>query len=99
MPSYSEIYQTRNAMLEGLEQNTSLYVETNFIERMKATFPPVADQDIWALERQQKMFAFAEDGYSEVHLRSDRAILIVRKILQALEKGVTKEPTKSWLAA
>ena len=69
------------------------------MERMKEMFPAVVDQDRWALERQQKMFAYAEDGYSEVHLRSDRSILTVRKILEALEKGVTKDPNKSWLAA
>jgi vanillate O-demethylase monooxygenase subunit len=69
------------------------------MELMKEMFPIVVDQDRWALERQQKMFAFAEDGYSEVHLRSDKSILIVRKILEALEKGVTKDPNKSWLAA
>jgi hypothetical protein len=69
------------------------------MELMKEMFPIVVDQDRWALERQQKMFAFAEDGYSEVHLRSDKSILIVRKILHALETGATKDPNKSWLAA
>jgi len=59
----------------------------------------VVDQDRWALERQQKMFVYDEDGYNEVRLRSDKSILIVRKILEALEKGTTKDPSKSWLAA
>ena len=36
MSSYSGAYQTRNAVLEGLEQNASLFVDANFIERMKA---------------------------------------------------------------
>ena len=76
----------------------SLEPEITTIERMKEMFPAVVEQDLWALERQQKMFAFADDDYSEVHLRSDRAILIVRKILQALENGVTKDTNKSSLA-
>jgi len=77
----------------------SLHPGKTTMESMKEMFPAVVDQDRWALERQQKMFAFEEDDYAEVHLRSDRSILTVRKILEALEKGVTKEPGKSWLAA
>ena len=77
----------------------SLDPDKTTMERMKDMFPAVVDQDRWALERQQKIFAYDEDGYAEVHLRSDKSILIVRKILEALEKGVTKDPNKSWLAA
>ena len=69
------------------------------IERIKEMFPAVVDQDRWALERQQQMFEVPQGDYQEVHLRSDKAILMVRKILHALETGVTKEPGKSWLAA
>jgi vanillate O-demethylase monooxygenase subunit len=77
----------------------SLNPNKSSIDTIKEMFPAVVDQDRWALERQQKMFAFDEEGYSEVHLRSDRSILAVRKILDALEKGTTKDPDKSWLAA
>jgi vanillate O-demethylase monooxygenase subunit len=77
----------------------SLDPDKTTMERMKDMFPAVVDQDRWALERQQKMFVYDEDGYNEVHLRSDKSILIVRKILEALEKGTTKDPSKSWLAA
>ena len=50
------------------------------MELMKEMFPIVVDQDRWALERQQKMFAFAEDGYSEVRIPVfHKSILIVRK--------------------
>jgi len=66
---------------------------------MKEMFPAVVDQDRWALERQQHMFNLPDDDYQEVHLRSDKSILIVRKILDALEKGITKDPNKSWLIA
>lgn len=73
--------------------------KTPSIERIKEMFPGVVDQDRWALERQQQMFNLPDDGYQEVHLRADKSILILRKILESLEKGVTKDPNKSWLAA
>lgn len=57
------------------------------MEIMKEMFPTVVDQDRWALEQQQKSFSYDDEGYSEVHLRSDRAILTVRKILEALERA------------
>ena len=69
------------------------------IERIKEMFPAVVDQDRWALERQQHMFEVPQGDYQEVHLRSDKSILILRKILHALEKGINKDPNKSWLAA
>ncbi len=77
----------------------SLQAGVPSIERIKEMFPAVVDQDRWALERQQHMFDLPEDDYQEVHLRSDKSILIVRKILDALERGIAKEPGKSWLAA
>jgi hypothetical protein len=36
MQPVSEIYQTKNLVLEQLEQNPNLYVEENFVERMRA---------------------------------------------------------------
>ena len=36
MQPVSDIYQTKNLVLEQLEQNLNLYVEENFVERMKA---------------------------------------------------------------
>lgn len=54
-------------------------------ERIKGMFPAIVDQDRWALERQQKMFDYTEDGYAEVHLRSDRAVLTVRRIFEELQ--------------
>jgi len=50
------------------------------------TFPVVVDQDRWVLERQQEMFGYPDEGYSEVHVRTDKALLVARKILAALEK-------------
>lgn len=65
----------------------SLDPKMRSLEKIVSMFPAVVDQDRWALERQQRMFEFDEDGYAEVHLRSDRALLTMRKILDQLEAG------------
>jgi len=54
-------------------------------KEMVRDFPNVVQQDLWALEKQQEMFALPDNGYSEVHVRADRALLIVRKILGEME--------------
>ena len=73
----------------------SLNPAKSSFETIKEMFPAVVDQDRWALERQQKMFNYAEDGYAEVNLRSDRSILTVRKILERLEKGQAAAPLQA----
>lgn len=49
------------------------------------TLPEVIEQDRWALEKQQEMVDFPDDGYAEVHLKSDHAIMKLRKILSDME--------------
>jgi len=56
-------------------------------QRIAETFPTVMQEDLWALERQQRMFDYPDDDYTEVFLRSDQALLRARKILAELEKG------------
>lgn len=56
-------------------------------QRIAETFPAVMEEDLWALERQQKMFEYADDDYHEVFLRSDQALLKARKILADLEQS------------
>lgn len=48
-------------------------------------FPAVVEQDRWVLERQQEMVSYPDDGYAEVHVKADRALLLVRKIVAELE--------------
>lgn len=55
--------------------------------RIAANFPEVVDQDKWALERQQRMFEFPDDGYAEVYLRTDKALRRVRQIFAAMEQA------------
>ncbi len=57
------------------------------VERFMETFPAVIAEDRWALEQQQRMFAYPDDGYVEVFLRPDRALRRAREILTALERA------------
>jgi vanillate O-demethylase monooxygenase subunit len=52
--------------------------------RIAEMFPDVAAEDRFALEQQQKMFDYPDDGYQEVFLRPDIAIRRARAIFQEL---------------
>jgi vanillate O-demethylase monooxygenase subunit len=49
-------------------------------------FPAVVAQDQWALERQQAMFAYPEDDYSELFLKTDKALRRARQILMTMQR-------------
>jgi phenylpropionate dioxygenase-like ring-hydroxylating dioxygenase large terminal subunit len=49
-------------------------------------FPAVVAQDQWALERQQRMMEFPDDGYSELFLKTDKALRRARQILMGLQR-------------
>ena len=51
------------------------------------TFPAVIAEDRWALEKQQQMFDYPDDGYREVFLRPDRALRRAREILMRLAEA------------
>ena len=57
------------------------------VVRFMETFPAVIAEDRWALEKQQQMFAYPDDGYVEVFLRPDRALRRAREILIGLEQA------------
>jgi vanillate O-demethylase monooxygenase subunit len=57
------------------------------VARFMETFPKVIAEDRWALEQQQKMFRYPDEGYREVFLRPDRALRRAREILTALERA------------
>lgn len=48
--------------------------------RVAAMFPKVAAEDRWALEEQQRMVEYPDEGYQEVFLKPDIAIRRARKI-------------------
>ena len=49
-------------------------------KRVAGMFPSVVEEDHWALEKQQKMFEFLDEGYSELFLKSDKALRRARQI-------------------
>jgi vanillate O-demethylase monooxygenase subunit len=49
-------------------------------------FPEVVAQDQWALERQQQMMEYPDDGYSELFLKTDKALRRARQILMGLQR-------------
>ena len=57
------------------------------VDAIVENFPQVVAQDLWALERQQEMYDLPDGGYEEVHVKADRAMLIVRKILASMEEA------------
>ena len=57
-------------------------------KRVAEMFPAVVAQDLWALERQQEMFDFEDDGYQEVFLKPDKAL---RRIRQVFSQAQHKE--------
>jgi vanillate O-demethylase monooxygenase subunit len=57
------------------------------VERFMETFPAVIAEDRWALEQQQRMFDYPDDGYREVFLRPDRALRRAREILTGLQQA------------
>ncbi|MDQ2812445.1 MAG: aromatic ring-hydroxylating dioxygenase subunit alpha [Actinomycetota bacterium] len=57
----------------------------SLLEAIVAGAPTVIAQDRWAIEEQQKMFAYPDEGYREVHIKTDGAVVMARQILDDLE--------------
>ena len=51
------------------------------------TFPAVIAQDLWALEKQQEMYDYPDNGYAEVFLKPDIALRRVRVMLARMERA------------
>jgi vanillate O-demethylase monooxygenase subunit len=63
------------------------------------TFPAVIAEDRWALEKQQAMSDYPDDGYREIFLRPDRALRRAREILMRLEQAEQIAKTPGQVAA
>ena len=55
-------------------------------KRVAEMFPEVVAQDFWALERQQEMFDFEDDGYLEVFLKPDKALRRIRQLFVQMQR-------------
>jgi vanillate O-demethylase monooxygenase subunit len=54
-------------------------------KRIAQMFPAVVDQDRWALEKQQQMFEYPDDGYTELFLKPDKALRRARQVLAQMQ--------------
>lgn len=59
--------------------------DKSLVEAIVTGAPTVIEQDRWAIEQQQQMFAYPDEGYREVHIRTDGAVVMARRILDDLE--------------
>lgn len=55
------------------------------VDKVVEGFPSVVEEDRWALEKQQEMMLYADDGYQEAHIKTDGAVVFLRRILERLE--------------
>jgi phenylpropionate dioxygenase-like ring-hydroxylating dioxygenase large terminal subunit len=61
------------------------------VELIAEGFPGVVEQDRWALEKQHAMFAHADNGYEEVHIKTDGAVVMLRRELAELAAEESEE--------
>jgi len=47
--------------------------------------PTVIEQDKWAIERQHEMLRYPDEGYREVHVKTDGAMIMARSILNRMD--------------
>jgi vanillate O-demethylase monooxygenase subunit len=76
--------------------------DTPTAEKVAEMFPEVVAQDQWALEKQQEMFEYSDEGYSELFLKTDKAMRRARQIMmdmQRAERAKAGEPRKPARAA
>ena len=55
------------------------------VDAIVAGAPTVVEEDRWAIEEQQKMFAYPDEDYREVHIKTDGAVIMARRILDDIE--------------
>lgn len=63
----------------------------SLLEVLVETAPTVVSEDWWALEEQQKMFAYPDGRYEEVHIKSDGPMMMGRRLLDELEAAESQD--------
>src|SRR5690606_7101261 len=64
-------------------------------QKIAEMFPEVVAQDQWALEQQQIMMEIPDDDYSELFLKTDKALRRARQILMAQQRKERELQIKS----
>ena len=59
--------------------------DKRLVDKVVEGFPSVVEEDRWALEKQHKMMLHADDDYTEVHIKTDGAVVFLRRIFERLE--------------
>jgi vanillate O-demethylase monooxygenase subunit len=67
-------------------------------KRVAEMFPAVVEEDRWALEKQQEMFAYPDENYTELYLKPDKAARLARRLLLSLQRQ-DLEPARAPVAA
>ena len=55
------------------------------VDKVVEGFPSVVEEDRWALEKQHEMMSHPDEDYEEVHIKTDGAVVFLRRILERLE--------------
>lgn len=84
-PADGDTHNWRWSISTKAGQHANDAAKTPLADKIAEGFLVVAGQDKWALELQQQSFAYPDDGYEEVLIRSDRAMMIARRILQDMQ--------------
>lgn len=66
---------------------------SNVAAAMAEDLPTVIAQDEWVLPRQQKMYELPEDNYSELFIKTDRAVRRARQLLLRLQREEVSSPS------
>lgn len=63
----------------------------NVAALMAEYLPTVIAQDEWVLPKQQRMYELPDDGYSEIFIKTDRAVRNARQLLLRLQREETAD--------
>lgn len=55
------------------------------VDKVVEGFPSVVEEDRWALEKQHEMMSQPDDDYEEVHIKTDGAVVFLRRVFERLE--------------
>lgn len=84
-PVSAEVHVWRRAISCRSGSRWAADTSVALVDAIAGGAPTVVAQDRWAVERQQEMFAFPDDGYREVHIKTDGAVVMARRILDDME--------------
>ncbi|MBK5267955.1 MAG: aromatic ring-hydroxylating dioxygenase subunit alpha [Acidimicrobiia bacterium] len=61
--------------------------DRSLLDVLVETAPTVVQEDLWALEEQQKMVHYPDGPFREVHIRTDGPMMMARRVLDEMERS------------